>query len=95
MKKLVRLEVGNLGTELWLVSNPEETIAAWEADCPPEDSPLDAAARVSRDCIVLRAHWGNDIPRDRDADWLEKTLADTDGVDRDEVADLIETWWDS
>ncbi len=91
---LVRFDLENLGTEIWLVSNPEQTQEVFEAPCPPEDSQLDAAARASRDCIVLRAHWGNDIPNEPTDSWLGEVLSTTRTSDKDEVRELVEGWWE-
>lgn len=90
---LVRFDLENLGTEVWLVSNPSETQTAFE-DASGEESPLDAAARVGKDCIVLQAHWGNDIPREPDTLWLDAVLAATREDQREEVRDLVGSWYE-
>lgn len=87
---LVRFPLENLGTEIWLVSNPAEVREAFE-ESDGGESPLDDAARVAKDCVVLRAHWGNDIPPAPDGGWLARLLA-ASGDDADEVEELVARW---
>lgn len=93
---LVRLAVDNMGEEAWLVSDPAAVRAAFDAAVAEDGpaSPLDAAARAcGLDGVVLRAHWGNDIPPARDDRWLERLLERTRGADRDEARALVLGWW--
>ena len=94
----VHFDLENLGTEIWLVSNPAETKEAYDdavarGDGQDENmetvSPLDQAADVAQDCIVLAAHWGSDIPANHDASWNADLLARVQESDRAEVAELI------
>jgi hypothetical protein len=97
-RRIVRLEIENLGTELWLVSNPEEVEEAFATPIgtfADDDSPLDLAARVSEDCVVLAAHWGNDIPRTRDMAWLADLLSSTHPDDHEEIEELCAAVWAS
>lgn len=92
---LVKLPLENLGDELWLVSNPEETAEAFELGCQNNsDSPLDDAARVSRDVVVLATHWGNDIPGEPDEKWLTDLLNRVRPSDRAAVRDLVRDHWE-
>jgi hypothetical protein len=105
---LVRLDVEGLGEEVWLVNNAsevrrayEEALARWESqqlwDDPDalakERSPLDAAADSSWGRVVLRGHAGNDIPPERDANWLEAVTRGCDKATADEVRALAEELW--
>jgi len=89
---LVKCDIENLGKEVWLVDNPIATQEAFdEFDGPDDDCALDAAARVSRNAVTLRAHWGNDIPSERDEHFLADCLDGNE--DADETRELIEQWW--
>jgi hypothetical protein len=94
---LVSLDCENLGIEKWLVSNPDATQAAFDTACATGESlnasPLDEAAEISKDCLVLAAHWGNDLPADRNDPWLAEVLATTRPEDREEVRALIDAHW--
>jgi len=105
---LVRLDVEDLGEEVWLVDNPaevrrayEEALARWESESlwdnpgalAKERSPLDAAAGAARGRVVLRGHAGDDIPDAPDEAWLASVTKGCDKAAADEVRALVEGWW--
>src|SRR5688572_27275758 len=97
---LVRLDVEDLGEEVWLVDNPaevrrayEEALGRWDSQALWDDpdaltkarSPLGAAADASRGGVVLRGHAGDDIPGARDEGWLSSITKGCDKATADEV----------
>src|SRR5262245_10354734 len=105
---LVRLDVEDLGEEVWVVDKPSEVrrahaegLTSWGSQALWDDpgavakecSPLDAAADASRGRVVLRGHAGNDVPAGRDEAWLGSVTRGCDKATADEVRALAEAWW--
>lgn len=89
MKSIVKFDLENLGTEIWMVEHPQAARVAFD------EGGLDDAAAAGGEAVVLRAHWGNDIPMERDDAWLDHLLNDTREEDREEARELVETWWEA